>query len=685
MEPSQEPAVNLIPEVPPSKHNLKLKMISALILLAVVLLGVGFIYKYPEKYQRFINLFYKVKISENINNFKASPLKKFSSESEYRNYMTTAASQMTSLFGLTQDVVTSPSVARDMAPLAAGKAGLGQENAVPANRVSETNNQVAGIDEPDIVKTDGKDIYISNLYPVFYAKPMLDSSVSSGVTKMITPYPANTAKTKVISALPIESITKKAEIEKSGNLFLNGGVLSVLTNNEITAYNVSDPSNPKEIWKHSFDDRQSIISSRLQDNYLYVATRFINSGDSCVIPLTIDNQPISINCTEIYYPSRSVPVDSVFNILKIDLKSGKVEKVNSFVGSSGLSVFYMSKDNLYLTYTYFDDMVSFLYQFYTTTGKGLVPDDILQRIKTVDTLDISVQAKLTELTLILQKYQQSLNKDDLLKIETETQDKLTTFLKENVRNFEHTGIIKLSSDSLETVSSGLIPGKPLNQFSLDEYQENLRVATTVGEGATSDYSINDVYVLDKNLNLIGSVKDMGEGEKIYSVRFIDDRGYVVTFKQTDPFYVLDLKDAKNPSKVGELKIPGYSSYLHKLDDSRILGVGQDGQKVKLSIFNVSDPKNPLEEDKYTLDEYWSDILNNHHAFLQDAQNKIIFIPGGKGGYVFSYMDKLSLVKAVSGQGIKRALYINNNLYLVGDTGLTVLNEDSWQVVKKIDF
>ena len=144
---------------------------------------------------------------------------------------------------------------------------------------------------------------------------------------------------------------------------------------------------------------------------------------------------------------------------------------------------------------------------------------------------------------------------------------------------------------------------------------------------------------DNKLESIGEVKDLGKTERVYSVRFIDDKGYVVTFRQTDPFYVIDLKNPSNPELKGELKIPGYSGYLHPISKDKILGVGKEDSKVKLSLFDVSDASTPIENAKYIIDDYYSEILQTHKAFMMDSKNKIFFIPGTRGGYIFSYADE----------------------------------------------
>jgi uncharacterized secreted protein with C-terminal beta-propeller domain len=179
---------------------------------------------------------------------------------------------------------------------------------------------------------------------------------------------------------------------------------------------------------------------------------------------------------------------------------------------------------------------------------------------------------------------------------------------------------------------------------------------------------------------------LGLTERIYSARFIEDKGYLVTFRETDPFYVLDLSDPENPELKGQLKIPGYSSYLHPITKDKILGIGKEGSNVKISLFDVSDPENPKEIAKYNLDEYWSDILNTHHAFLLDEKHQIFFLPGGRGGYIFFYKEnKLELKRAVSDISAKRAIYINDYLCIIGENKIVVLNELNWEKIKELEF
>jgi uncharacterized secreted protein with C-terminal beta-propeller domain len=247
-----------------------------------------------------------------------------------------------------------------------------------------------------------------------------------------------------------------------------------------------------------------------------------------------------------------------------------------------------------------------------------------------------------------------------------------------------TRISRLPVGTLAVAATGEVPGTLLNQFSMDEYEGNLRVAVTVDDGWGGAESANDVYVLSSALTTIGSIKDLGLTERVYSVRFMGDTGYLVTFRQTDPFYVLDLTTPTNPKVTGELKIPGYSAYLESLGNDLVLGVGREGSGVKLSIFDVSNPAKPVEKSKYQLKDGWTEVENNHHAFLRDADNELFFIPGGEGGYIFSYKNgSLTLEKAFAGYGVKRAVYLDDYFYIVSDETVRVFKIGTWEEVKSL--
>ncbi|PIW91749.1 MAG: hypothetical protein COZ91_00230, partial [Candidatus Nealsonbacteria bacterium CG_4_8_14_3_um_filter_39_7] len=454
--------------------------------------------------------------------------------------------------------------------------------------------------------------------------------------------------------------------------------------------------NPKEKWNVELDEQNYVIGARLYNGKIYLTTKErVDYDHPCLLePLAVNGKPLAINCLNIYHPVTDMPADVIFTAFVINPESGNVEKNVAFVGSSESSVFYMSESAIYITYPFYQDLVKFTYNFFNEKGKDLIPASTLNKIKNLISYDISPTSKMTELGIITDKFLNSLDNDERLKIENEFQNRMADYYKTNIRELQGTGLVKIGLDKFEVSANGNVPGTLLNQFSLDEYKGNLRVATTIGEGYFGMFNgisggrktVNDVYVLDKNLNITGSVKDLGIQEKIYSVRFLEDKGYVVTFRETDPFYVLDLSVPNKPELVGELKIPGYSAYLHPITEDKILGIGKEGSQVKISLFDVANPKTPTEKSKYVLNEYWSEILNNHHAFLMDAKHEVFFLPGSQGGYIFSYKgDQLKLVKAVSNISAKRAIYINDYLYIIGDSQIIILNENDWAKVNKLDL
>jgi len=189
------------------------------------------------------------------------------------------------------------------------------------------------------------------------------------------------------------------------------------------------------------------------------------------------------------------------------------------------------------------------------------------------------------------------------------------------------------------VASGMVEGRLLNQFAMSEYNGDLRVATTTDDwGRFGDQSESTVFVLRPDgdeLQQISSIGGLGKDEQIYAVRFIDAVAYVVTFRQIDPLYVIDLSDPANPVEAGELKIPGYSAYLHPVGDGLLLGVGQDATDegrttgTQLSLFDVSDPANPQRISTLAIGGY-SEVEWDHKAFLFWPADGTIVLPVSPG-------------------------------------------------------
>lgn len=203
----------------------------------------------------------------------------------------------------------------------------------------------------------------------------------------------------------------------------------------------------------------------------------------------------------------------------------------------------------------------------------------------------------------------------------------------------------LDQGEVRIAASGEVPGHALNQFSMDEYGGYFRIATTTGDMWRNDEqtSKNNVYVLDESLNIAGKLEGIAPGERIYSVRFMGGRAYMVTFKNVDPLFVIDLSNPQSPEVLGSLKIPGYSDYLHPYDDTHLIGFGKDTvelsdpngngssafyQGMKIAMFDVSDVSRPIELFKENIGDRGTDseLLRNHKALLFSKENNLMAFP-----------------------------------------------------------
>lgn len=239
-------------------------------------------------------------------------------------------------------------------------------------------------------------------------------------------------------------------------------------------------------------------------------------------------------------------------------------------------------------------------------------------------------------------------------------------------NVSETVIRRLSykDGKLTGEAQGKIEGSLNDSFSLDEYDGNLRVVTTIYGEKTST---NAVYVLDGELKVIGKIEGLAEDERVYSARFFGETGYFVTYRETDPLFSVDFSDPTNPQIIGSLKIPGFSEYLHFYGDNMLLGIGMDTDEngvtngVKLSMFDISNPADVKEVQKYTIKgAYYSDVFNDYRAVLVDYdKNMIGFSCQGDSEhyYIFSY-DK------TNGFGVEMDEEVNGMSYM-GTRGLYV--------------
>ena len=524
-------------------------------------------------------------------------------------------------------VTTNQSTSADSAVL--------NEEAASAEDFSKTNVQVEGVDEADIVKTDGNFIY----YLTNSALTITDVNSVKLVSKVefdnkeFEPQEIFLKDNKIV----IIGITNRETEEKN----IANTELYYPTNETYTVakiYNIDDRENPK--LERTVEIEGYYLSSRMiGDNVYLISNKYIYAylckdykqsqlDEEEFKPQYIDTatgeeiKSIGFDC--IYYIPEFEDTNYL-NIAAFNITNNEPANITSYLG--GGSQVYSSATNLYITRT---------------------------------------------------KY----NYDDGSEINTE-------IYKFNLK------------DATCTFSkTGKVPGSVLNQFSMDEKDGYFRIATTDSTSWSSESNTNNLYVLNENLEIVGKVEGLAPGERIYSVRFMGNRAYMVTFVQTDPLFVIDLSDPTNPTVLGELKIPGYSKYLHPYDETHLIGFGENTKLVnygygdqvvtdgmKIALFDVTDPNNPTEMYSVNIGEEgtYSELLNNHKALLFSKEKNIIAFPISITGedYEVTFQGAivygLSLENGFEEKGritniendinkyyprnsIQRIIYINDTLY-----------------------
>jgi uncharacterized secreted protein with C-terminal beta-propeller domain len=281
---------------------------------------------------------------------------------------------------------------------------------------------------------------------------------------------------------------------------------------------------------------------------------------------------------------------------------------------------------------------------------------------------------------------------------------------------------RLGNNKITYEASGHVKGSVLNQFSMDEYKGNFRIATTSSDG-------NGVYILDSQLKTIGQLEKLAPGERIYSVRFTEDKGYVVTFKQVDPLFTIDLSNPHRPKVLGELKIPGFSQYLHPIGEHLVVGIGRStedvirrdekdneivvgviGAGIKLSLFDVKNPEKPKEVNHIILgtNGSYSGALENHKMVTVHNEKQLLAIPISihydqtndiedfQGAYVFGIEKGRLVGKAKLGkigqyrqygyyQSTDRVCYIGEKLYFLYDNKINEYELDTFSRVQTLQL
>jgi len=585
------------------------------------------------------------------------------------------------------------------------------------NTFSETNVQVQGVDEADMIKTDGEYIYmvangklvIALAYPGEEAKILSETKFEefspdeifidgdrlmlfgSSYKQLYEPKPVEGAddiveesgagEAGVAIDIAIPEPAAKIAVSSIGRYmpYYGGSATTV------KLYDIFDKENPKLV--RNIDFEGSYLTSRKIGEEVYFVLNsyphpWLKGYDPAeIMPVYAENDKVMplAQPTEVGYVE-PLTAQNFISVISLSMTDEDKEFGKEIIAGNGQNV-YASLENLYVAQL-----------TYPTYGLGELVEDFVP--KTV----------------------------------------VTKFA--------------LDEGDISFVGTGQVNGRILNQFSMDEFESNFRIATTI-EGYDSensrDTSTNNMYVLDEDLTQIGAVEKIAPGESIYSVRFMGDRAYMVTFKHVDPLFVIDLSEPTDPKILGKLKIPGYSEYLHPYDENHLIGIGKEVdesidadkvhtegavyytaiQGVKLAIFDVSDVSNPIELHKEVIGDRGTNSAaeTDHKAFLFDKEKGLLVIPIAvaelkpgqdksqegefvfQGAYVYdvnledgfdlkgkvTHIDDLSVFdKAGSyfydyASMIQRSLYINDILYTFSNKRLQLNDLDSLDKIKELDL
>ncbi len=577
----------------------------------------------------------------------------------------------------------------------ASKSGTNGDEAGGGNSddYSTTNIQVEGVDEPDTVKTDGTYLYV----------------LANQTINIIEAYPANVANI-------LSKITFKDDVYIN-NFFINNDYLIVFGGSY--SYPI--------FYERTNEDTEEIGEEIVEDRPWDVSTSVIRIYD-----ISNKNNPGLKKDIEIdgnYFDSRMIgnfvyfiSTEHTYNIYRVYDGNGVLSVPEMKIDDNVSKIPY---DDIY--YVDVPELVDTMTHVIAINLETMNVDEKSFLIGVSQTMYVSLK----NIYLVYTKYDYNIR--PLVGGDFESSDETTMIHKISIDNGE-----------INYLTKGEVPGHVLNQFSMDEHKGYFRIATTIGY-SWDEYnpSKNNVYILDENLERVSEIENIAPGEQIYSARFLGDKAYIVTFKNIDPFFTIDLSDANNPQILGYLKIPGFSTYLHPFDENHIIGIGKDAvasnnpsfawyQGLKISLFDVSDFENPQELDKVIIGDRGTDssALYDHKAFLFDRDKELLVIPISlyeiseeikdqydeepantygeftyQGAYVydlnlngFEYKGRISHMSEEEKQNtdywwywyysssyISRSLYIGNVLYTISDKMVKMNNLEDLSEINSINL
>lgn len=538
----------------------------------------------------------------------------------------------------------------------------------PGSSHSSTNNQVEGIEEADVSVTDGEVIYTVSGSNVFLIDVKDPSSLKQLATIRLKEH-TYVEQLVLHENYLIVSYSDYIEQNEKGEYIYESYA-------KVGIYDITNKQNPKLVRDYGHEGYS--VAIRKTNDTLYFITQnspdywtwYHEDSDEPLTPAIYDSEEggkTELNLDKIsILPNSNEP--NFTTISAIDLSSGESVDIQteSYLGSS--AGFYMSHNAMYLT------------------AAKYAP---VSNNRTM--MDIAIVSEALETSI----YRFSVN-----------------------------------GTNVSFTSQTTVEGSILNQFSMDEHNGYFRVATTSGKtrGADAD-STSAITIFDSSMNQVGKVSDLAKGERIYSARFMGDRAYIVTFKEIDPLFTFDLSNPTNPKVLGELKIPGYSTYLHPVGENHLLGLGYETEVekmvgsnesfvrqvgLKLSLFNVTDLSNPVEQDVEIIggEGTYSQAVDTHKAFFIHQEKNMYGFPVsvydykknpvnpyiGEGAMLYTVTPDSGITVAANlispsqnqsyeiwDELTQRILYINDAIYLVKPQQIVSYDLNSFNQLGAVRF
>ncbi|MGB3402199.1 MAG: beta-propeller domain-containing protein [Microcoleaceae cyanobacterium] len=637
-------------------------------------------------------------------------IEKFNSEQELKSFLIDkAVDKYSNKFGTEVpyypwfdfDFSSDVTVTGNLASVSFDTASAGSFAEADTASFSETNTQEAGVDEADLVETDGSFIY------------------------QVTGKQLSIVDARNADQLSIASQTDLSDLGNISGAYLYEDQLTVISSISPWQYwyggpsfgfenrystpkvnvTVLDVSNPKdvEIEETSLLDGR-LVSSRAIGDQVYVVTRdnLLSLPSPILKPIEKEGEEEIVEFTPV---EKEVPTETTEDIdldINKDLDVDLDLDLSIFFPDFGTGVYETEEE--YLERIKGQELELALPEFTTVDSDGKVLREGLlsQAENTYKPLEEGAN-KLTSVSVFDVDDSQPGPKTSIAIpadyfSETYVSSENLYLLGNRWSGQQQTDILKVDLNPLEVVADGNVPGRIIDQFSADEENGYFRIATTEGSGRNTEHNVFVLQQQGQTLNTVGSITGIAPGETLHSTRFEGDKGFLVTFQQVDPFYTVDLSDPKNPEIPGELELPGFSEYLQVIDNgdkTQVLGVGRESNDLKVTLFDATDFDDPEEVDSYVFDGRYSssEAQWDHHAVGYYPEFDTLAIPfrstDGKGLKVFGVdaEDGFDEVGDIThgGDAIRRSLIIDDELYAISNGQVTAHDITTLELVDEVSI